>query len=354
MKRATSTDVARLAGVSRTTVSLVINGVQDARLSAETRERVINAAHELNYMPNALGRSLVRGKTDVIALVIRDLQLLDVDLYLQPLLFGIVRHANEVGFSLRVESIGSNAGMASIAALIDSGGLDGIIVENLNFREQELVQLIEHGRPVVILGSQGTAAEYAVQLDNMAAATLAMEHIIGLGRRHIVHVPYSPLGVHSTDRRIEGYQATLGKYGIPFDPGMIEPANFSPESAYDAMKRLLLRYRHRPPDALFAGSDAMAIGAMGAIYDAGFRIPHDIAVVGVDDIGLAASVRPSITTVQSHPEVQGDLASRMLIELINGRKPKRIQTIVPELIVRGSTVEGYDRARWQGQVEGAI
>jgi DNA-binding LacI/PurR family transcriptional regulator len=346
VKRATSEDVARLAQVSRTTVSLVVNDVQDVRVSAETRQRILDAARELNYMPNALGRSLVRGKTDTIALVIRNLDLLDVDLYLQPLLFGILTRANRAGFGLRVESLDGRQ-PSSIANLLDAGSIDGIIVENLNFREQELVQVIERGLPAVIIGSQGSAKEYAVQLDNMAAAAMAMQHLLDLGRRRIVHVPYSPRGVHSTDRRIEGYRIALEQHGIGFDPTLIEPADFSPQSAYDAMQRLLLRTRRDPPDALFAGSDAMAIGAMGAIQDAGFSIPHDIAVIGIDDIGLAASIRPSITTVESHPEVQGGTAAKMLIELINGRKPQRIQTIVPKLIVRGSTLAGFDQARWQ-------
>lgn len=337
-KRPNSNDVARHAKVSRTTVSLVINGVETARLSDETRRRVWESARALNYMPNAVGRSLVRGKTETIALVLRDLALLEVDLYLQPLLFGIVKRAKEAGYGLRVDSIGST----EITSLLESGYIDGMIIQNLDTGDERLKGLVSARKPVVVLGSQGFSGEHSVQTDNVSAARRATQHLLDIGRRRIAHVPYSKLGIYATDRRHEGYRRAIEAANLQYKPEMVVSADFSSDTGYKAMLRLL-DLVPEPPDGVFASSDAVAIGVMAAALDAGYRVPEDIAVVGFDDIGTTHTIRPSLTTVRSHPTLAGHVATDMLLALINGKKPpNRTEIIDIELVKRGSTIEGFD------------
>lgn len=345
-RRPSSTDVAKLAQVSRATVSLVVNGVKDARISDSTRDRVLEAARKLRYKPNVRGRSLVSGRTDTIALVLRDIQLLEEDLYIQPLLYGILSEAQSCGFGLRVESAKTlKEEGRSVGDLIASGYVDGLIVENLDYRSHDLVEQMESGAPIVALGSQGAPREFTVQIDNVGAASSATRHLIELGRTRIAHITYSPVGVHSTDRRLEGYRAALAEAGIAGDPRLVVEANFSIQSGYDAMTHLLVS-ETGPPDAVFAGSDAVAMGAMAAIQDSGCRIPQDIAVVGFDDLGVSSFVRPSLTTVQSRPIEAGIFAARMLVQILKGDPPAHHRTLVgADLIQRGSTIPGYDRHR---------
>jgi DNA-binding LacI/PurR family transcriptional regulator len=341
--KANSTDVARRAAVSRTTVSLVVNEVPNTRINEKTRQRVLKAARELNYKPNAAGRSLVRGRTATIGLVLRDLQLMETDLFLQPLLDGILQTTQRGGYGLLVESANGREGGDPFGALMDSGRIDGMIVENPDFGDKSLARLIQAGRPVVILGSQGAPEEFSVSMDDRLAGRLATQHLIDIGRRRIAHVAYSSPGIHANDRRFEGYVEALAEAGLALQPDLVTHANFSSETAYDAMAKLL-RHPDGAPDAVFAGSDAVAFGVMAAIQDAGLRVPADMAVVGVDDIGTARYIRPSLSTVKSHPFQSGQAAVTMLIDLMSGKVPDQQRRMMEvALVVRGSTVEDYDR-----------
>lgn len=339
-KAATASDVARRAEVSRSAVSLVLGGrAKDARLSEETQERIRKAAEELNYRPNAAGRSLVRGRTETIGLVIRDLDLIGVDPFLLPLLGGILDATRERGYRVLVESVRDGGGNP-FGELMDSGRIDGMIVENPNYGDKSLRRLIKSGSPVVVLGSQGVKDEISVGADDLKIGLMATEHLISLGRRRIAHIAYSEAGIYGVDRRLEGYRQAMRQAGLAVEAGLVTHANFSMESGYLAMSSLL---KATPlPDALFAGSDAVAMGAIAAMKDAGYEVPRDIAVASVDDINTARFVRPSLTTVTSEPYACGKLAAQMLVELMNGRKPAERKVLVDSrLIVRGSTSEDY-------------
>lgn len=336
-RKPTATDVAKRAEVSRSAVSLVLGGrAKEARLSEETEARVRQAAADLHYKPNASGRSLVSGRTETIGLVIRDLSLLEVDPYLLPLLNGILQRSRTEGYRVLVEGVRSGESGDPFGDLMDSGRIDGMIVENANYGDESLRRLIKAERPVVVLGSQGLKEEWSVAIDDKRVGRLATEHLIQTGRTRIAHISYSASGIYAADQRRSGYLQAMSAAGLDAPAEYQVQANFSMQSGYEAMAGLLALQKR--PDAIFASSDAVAIGAMAAIQDANLSIPNDIAVAGVDDIGAAAFNRPSLTTVTSRPYDTGALAADMLMSLMSGTKPpKRHMTIETELVVRAST-----------------
>lgn len=339
-KAPTATDVARRAEVSRSAVSLVLSGrAKDARLSEETQERIRKAAAELNYRPNAAARSLVRGRTETIGLVIRDLDLIGIDPFLLPLLDGILDATRDQGYRVLVESVRAG-GENPFGDLMDSGRIDGMIVENPNYGDKSLRRLIKTGRPVVVMGSQGLKEEVSVRIDDFQIGYVATQHLAALGRRRIAHIAYAEPGIYAVDKRYEGFSRALADSGIPLSEELIVHASFSMESGYRAMADLL--GKGTMPDAVFAGSDAIAMGAIAAIQDLGRTVPGDIAVASVDNIDAARFFRPALTTVTSEPYSCGKLAAEMLIELMNGRQPTQQNVLVnTQLIIRGSTDLGY-------------
>lgn len=238
------------------------------------------------------------------------------------------------GYRVLVETVGDRAD--AFGDLMDSGRIDGMIVENPDYGDASLRRLIKAGRPVVVFGSQGLQEEYSVGLDDRRVGFVATNHLIEGGRRRIGHIPYAHPGIYGVDQRIAGYQQALGSGGLPFDPELIVPANFSMESGYVAMSQLL--NREPRPDAVFAGSDAVAIGVIAALHDARLNVPEDVAVASVDDIPVAQFCRPALTTVKTHPYRSGELAASLLIDLMKGRAPElRNHLLEAELVVRDSS-----------------
>ena len=258
-KTPTASDVARLAEVSRSAVSLVLSGNgAKARISEETQQRIRKAAEQLNYYPNAAGRSLVYGRAETIALVIRDIGLLSVDPFVPPFLSGILQATRDKGYRVLVESAHGADGDDPFGGLMDSGRIDGMIVENPDYGDTSLRRLIKSGRPVVVMGSQGLAEEYSVGHDNYRIGYLATEHLASIGRTRIAHVAFSRKGIYAVDNRISGYRDALRAAGLAVNPELTVHADFSTESGYRAMAQLLETTPR--PDAIFAGSDAVAIG----------------------------------------------------------------------------------------------
>jgi DNA-binding LacI/PurR family transcriptional regulator len=334
-KRPTADDVAGMARVSRSAVSLTLGGkAKQARLSEETVERILEAADQLHYRANAAGRSLVQGRTETIGLVIRDLHLLEVDPFLALALSGILHRSRVDGYRVLIETVGDRGD--AFGELMDSGRIDGMIVENPDYGDASLRRLIKAGRPVVVFGSQGLPEQYSVGLDDHAVGLVATNHLIERGRRRIAHISYASPGIYAVDQRSAGYQEALASAGLPFEPDLIVRASFSTESGYAAMSELLAREPHL--DAVFAGSDAVAIGVLAALQDAGSSVPGDIAVASVDDIGAARYCRPALTTVKTHPYRTGQLAASMLIGLMSGEAPERRNHLLDvELVVRDSS-----------------
>lgn len=335
--RVTSRDVAARAGVSRGAVSLILNESTAITFSDETRRRVFQAAEELNYRPNSVGRMLVRGDTETIGLVVRDLSLLHIDPFLPQLLYGIVGKTRERGYHVLLEFAHLGSGPNAYGSLVTANRIDGLIVENPPKDDHGLGKLIEEGFPVVLVGTVNDEREYSVSVDNVGGARSLVEYLMQDGRRRIAHISYSCPGVAGTDDRLTGYRLALERFGLEYDPSLVAWGNFSSESGYKAMQALLAGSDRRP-DALLAGSDTVAMGAMAAIMDAGLRIPDDVAVASFDNIPAAASFRPALTTLDMFPILHGEIAAEMLMARLNGDDvPARRRIVETEMILRQST-----------------
>jgi DNA-binding LacI/PurR family transcriptional regulator len=311
----TSSEVARRAGVSRTTVSFVLNNVLDQGISDTTRERVLATARELGYEPNAAARMLASGTTGTVGLVIPKASHLYVDAFLAQLVGSINEECHRHDLKLLIESAedkGSETG--GFVNLVRSRRIDGLIVINLRISEQEHLQrLRDAGIPFVLLASGVPDMEkyHTMGNDTGQSAQTAVKHLLGLGHRRIAYVSYAPRDYHSVIQREQGWRDALSAHGIDADPAWLEHADISAHSGYLATQRLIARSTKFT--ALFAGNDTIAFGAIKALTEAGLRIPNDVALVGYDDIPLAEFATPPLTTMRTDPIGHGRDAMRMLL-----------------------------------------
>lgn len=338
-RRVTSYQVAKRAGVSRTTVSFVLNDVPGSNISEETRQRVLQAAEELGYVPNAAARSLVSGQSLTIGLVVSQAEHLQVDAFIPQLLYSISHTSHQHGYRVLLETVEDVSKSEAYLELVRGQRIDGLIVLNLRSDDSQLPGLIHRNFPVVLIGFREWAGleskTFSVETDGVDAGMRATQHLIALGHTRIAHITFSPEYYYATQDRRMGYRKALEAAGLEYDPALVKLGNYSAASGHEAMTELL---RHKPyPTALFAGNDTIALGAMAAIHQKGLRIPEDIAVVGYDDIPTAPYMVPPLTTVQVAPLEQGRIAVEMLSGLMSGKPPQqhhvRLET---PLIVRES------------------
>lgn len=334
-KRTTLKQVAAKAGVSPTTASFVMNDVEGSNISEATRERVQTVARELGYVASAAARSLVSGRTQTIAMVICQSDLLLVDRFVPALLYGLDQVARERGYHVLVEGIDAVGSDEAYHELVRARSIDGLIVLDPRRGDAALSRLIRDGFPIVTMGEVPGEDPYRVVSDDMDGMRRATEHLIGLGHARIAHVTFSPRGSAGTDDRLNGYRRALEGAGLTFDPDLVEEGAYSAESGAKAMRRLLAR--DRSFTALTCGNDTIALGVMAALGEAGLGIPEDVAVVGFDDLPMAQWMRPALTTMHNAPVESGRRAMRLLASLIEGDAPAERTVRMPtRLVVRRS------------------
>jgi DNA-binding LacI/PurR family transcriptional regulator len=334
-------DVARRAGVSRATVSRVVNA--SPRVSPETRRAVQKAIDELRYVPNPAARALMTRRSDSVAVVILEsANRLFEDPYFNHLLLGISGGLADQEFQLVLLIAQSGREEERLERYISAGHVDGAMVIGPRGNDELPRRLVDRGVPIVVNGrpsgddaAGGTHALSFVDVENREGARAAVAHLVAGGRRRIATV-HGPLDLPSGRDRLSGYREGLVAAGLSPDPGLERGGEYVPAVATEAMRSLLL---HRPDiDAVFAASDSMAAAALGVLVDSGRRVPDDVAVVGFDDSPVAISVRPALTTVRQPIVAMGREMARLLVRQIAdpGGAPSRV--IFPtELIVRGSS-----------------
>lgn len=335
-KQVTSQDVADLAGVSRTTVSFVLNNVPGMKISEETRQRVLGAARQLNYYPASAARTLVSGKTRRIGLVLCEQRdHLMADAFLPPFLRGVGDLIHQEGYRVVFQSAEDKTGEIAYVGLLREQHVDGLIVSSPRSDDFQLSHLHEEGYPLVLHGRLPDCTLPFVDVDNVGGARKAVSHLIELGHRHVGLITNAPLSYTSSQDRLTGYRQALQETELPFDDELVRYGEFSPESGRKAMESLLAL--PSPPSAVFVASDVVALGAMAAVRERGMRIPQDVALVGFDDIFLAAYVSPPLTTVRLPAYGLGWAAGDMLIRLINEDEPVERQMLLEsELVIRQS------------------
>src|SRR5574341_210221 len=337
-KRATAREVAELAGVSRTTVSFVLNAIPGMRISEDTRQRVLEAARQLNYHPDATARRMVSGRTNVIGFVLR--QSPDqafADQFLPQVLGGLGQAAAAQGYRILLEPIPPENHAGAYTQLVRERHVDGIVLSGPRFDDRDLLSAQAEGAPVVLMGQLPNTNLPFVDVDNVDGARRATEHLVGLGHGRIALITNAPLAYTASAHRLAGYRLALEAAHLPYDESLVRYGAFTPQSGEAAMTELLSLTPH--PTAAFVASDAVALGALQAIRRRGLHIPRDLALVGFDDIPLAGFIDPPLTTVRLPAAGLGWGAADLLIRLIAAEEAIRNPSIVleTELIVRASS-----------------
>jgi DNA-binding LacI/PurR family transcriptional regulator len=335
-KRATSRDVAKMAGVSRTTVSFVLNDVPNVQISEDTRRRVWQAADQLGYYPDASARSLARQRSGNVGVVLcNSTDRLFSDVFLTEILSGIHEVIHPQGYHILLEAIEDMAAPDAYIGLVRSRQVDGLIVSGPRSDDYPLRVLEDEGFPVVVLGHLPETSLCRVDIDNARAVRTVVDYLLYRGHRRIAFISQGPPIYAATEARLRGYMQALSAAGLPYDQSLVCYGEFGQAGGYDAMKSLL-QLEERPV-AVLAGSDLVALGALAALRDAGLRVPDDVALVGFDDVPTASDVTPSLTTVHLPAQLLGRTAAEMLMRLVGGEEVAR-RTILLDthLVIRQS------------------
>lgn len=330
-RRPTIRDVAAAAGVSRGTVSRVINGGH--WVSPEARRAVDRAIRTTGYRVNRHARSLVTGRANSLAFLLTEpQQRLFADPTFSILLRGAAEALDARSMTLVVLVAGNEAERTNVAKYVTAGHVDGVLLISTHENDPLIGSLLEQDVPAVACGIPlGYSDRLAsVSVDEVGGARSMVRHLRSSGRERIAMVA-GPLDTPGGRYRLEGYREELGER---FDERLVAYGDYSAQSGSAAMAELL----DRAPDldAVFAASDLMASGALAALRQQGRHVPGDIAVAGFDDSGLAATLDPPLTTMhQPFDRISTEMVA-LLLDIIDGAPPRSV-TLPTNLVVRAST-----------------
>jgi LacI family transcriptional regulator len=320
--------VAKLAGVSPSTVSRILNGT--AVVSDEKKKAIDEAIAELGFVPNPVARGLAGGRTLSIGVVT---QAIDSPFY-GPALRGIEDELDSAGFSpLFVSAHWNPVTEGRCIDVLRSRRVDGLIVLNGRLSDQALKNTAKH-LPIVVTGrSIKGAGLFALNFDNFAGGVLATEHLITLGHRKIAFI--SGDAAHpDANERLRGYTTALKNAGIPFDAQLVVSGDYQVDSGLKATDHLLAS--RRKFTALFTANDQMAYGAALSLHRKGLKIPGDVSLIGFDDLYHSIYVAPPLSTIHQPAYELGRLTASSILQMLAGTKPTAVMP-APELIVREST-----------------
>jgi LacI family transcriptional regulator len=339
---ATQDDVASLAGVSRSTVSIVLNNRTKRRItiSEETRQKVWDAAAQLGYEPNALARSLRSGQSYSIGVLVPDL----FNHHYLEILEGIEQELTSQGYHLTlvVTNFDPDRERSCFRSLFQQR-LDGLVLMPtfLDQMPDEVATLAELGRPAVIL-MHGEGDNNQVTSDIRGGAEALMDHLLSLGHRRIGFVNGVARPVMTEDRQTV-YLEKLGAAGIPVDPDLLVRCGTTMTHGYEAAIQLLSL--ETPPTAIWTINDVLAVGARRAIDDMGLRVPEDVALAGCDGTALAAQMTPALTTIEIPARLMGQRSARVVLDRIRNGGGEPVREVLPtRLLVRRSTDPAVPKA----------
>ncbi len=321
-------DIAKETGFSISTVSRVLSN-SNYPVSEPIREKVLRVAATMGYEPNIAARSLRTDRTNTIGIIVDDL----LSPFTPPIVRGIQDSLNQNGFlSLIVNSDWDPYQEQAAIKTLLSRPVDGIIF--VEYSHQATSDVLERSnKPRVFVHRLfGSPIKNSVVPDDYYGASLATEHLINLGHHAIGYIN-GPENWHTCRARLSGYQDTLIRHHLPFEPALVQPGDWEIESGYAAAKNLLALAAR--PTAIFAANDLMALGAIYAIQDSGLNVPGDVAVVGYDNRNFTKTVRPRITTVSMPVIEMGGVAAELLLKQIaEGRKEDEEIKVKGQLIIR--------------------
>ncbi|WP_226672543.1 LacI family DNA-binding transcriptional regulator [Rossellomorea aquimaris] len=328
-------DIARVAGVSVTTVSRALNGYSD--VNEDTRKKIAQVAKELNYSPNSIARSLVMKKSKTIGLLVSGFTKESVkDNFIVEVLAGINEFVSGSDYDLVLFNTNSSKQREkTYTQLCRERRVDGVIIQGIRTDDPYLHEVVESDIPCVLIDIPLESTNVShVTTDNVLGAEKAVGHLIDQGHRTIGMINGHEFAFVS-QQRLEGYYAALDHAQIKRHPSYIVNGAFTEESGREAANQLLKS--HPEITAIFCASDLMAIGAIGAANELNIKVPEDLSIVGYDDILLASYISPKLTTIQQNKFQLGYEAARLLMELLTNQSETHRMVLDTNLMIRGST-----------------
>ena len=322
-------DIARLSGVSRSTVSRVINA--DTNVKEETRRKVLQVIQKKNFQPNLAAKGLAAGRTNIIGLVIpAGVAFIFTDPYFPLLIQGVSEACNAHNHSVMLWLAEPEYVRRTINQILHNGLVDGVILSSALMDDPIVMSLYESKMPFILIGRHPTLDVNYIDVDNVRAAREATHHLMRQGRKRIAIITGPKNQIASYDR-YHGYLKALSDRNLPVLPELTAEGDWTEAGGSNAM-RLLIPYK---PDALFAANDVMAAGALSALREANLQVPEDVAVVGFDDTPNASRTQPPLTTIRQPIQSMGTLAVETLIDIIDhpGSDTRSI-IVATELMIR--------------------
>jgi LacI family transcriptional regulator len=325
-------DIARLANVSTTTISRLLNDKTEG-MSEDTRKRIHDIIKENNYQPSSIARGLVTKKTRTIGLIIPDIS----NPFFPDIVRGAEDEASKRGYNVFLcNSDYKEDKEAEYINVLKEKCVDGIIFTGNSIKTYGyLSDLVDSSIPAIMMNSyKKTQNSYGVYFDNYKGGYIAAEHLVKCGHKRIGCIT-GPIDIKSSQDRLKGYKDVLIENGIEIDEGIIFEGQYDVINGEVSSNKLL---KDKSISAIFACSDLIAYGVYKTAYSMGLKIPEDISIIGFDDIKFSSIIHPCLTTVKQPSIAMGLTAVDMLINLIEGKKLKRKNVdFNPELIIRDST-----------------
>ncbi len=319
-------DVAKLAGVSISTVSYALNN--KGAISRETKLKVLKAVKELDYRPNGNARNLKTKKSNLIAVVLYDFD----SLVYKDILKGVREVAKVQGYEVII--IESVSGKDAVSKILSQGLVDGAIILSASIDDEMIIELAGDSFPIVVLDRK-ISNEYisCVLIDNVMGAYQAVKHMANMSYRKVGTIT-GPKDTYDSNKRLEGFKKAVKELGLENNPSWNGCGNFIEQGGYNAMLKLLENDNYA--EAYFCANDEMAIGAIKACKEKGLLVPEDIAIIGFDDIVLCEYVNPRLTTLRRPSYESGMIAANNLVHSLKGESSSKGVMLAPELIIRES------------------
>ncbi len=327
--------IAKLSGVSKSTVSRVINN--DPNVSPRTREKVLAIIEEQQFQVNPVARALASHHSKIIGVVIPNEigVLFDTSFYFPTILRGVSQATHDRDYAMLL-MIGhdSEDDIRFARRIVRNQIMDGLIIVSPTIGHPIVRELIDAESTFISADriEHETWDANFVTVENIESSRQAVSHLINLGRRRIAILPGDPRIIDSLDR-LEGYKVALENAGIPYDPDLVVPTNYGYDTGYESMRDLL--NSDVEFDGVYASQSTLAVGAVNAILDAGLRLPEDISLIAFDDLADAMNPRIGISTMRQPVLEKGYQLADTLIDLIEGKVSAPIQRFLPtELVIR--------------------
>lgn len=326
----TIADIARIAKVSKTTVSRVLNN--KPYVEADTKQRVLAIIDETGFTPQYSAISLAGGKTNIIGLLVPSLS----NPYSLTVIQGVAEKIAGENFDLMLYTTGlSEENQKRFIQKLSKKVVDGLVVLLPRESSDLEKELFTSDLPIVLIDHRGINSHVpTIAVTNEKGGYDATNYLVSLGH-HAIGFITGVLDFGCSIERLEGYKVALASHNIPFESRYVIPGDFTELSGYSSTKALMSQ--KKPPTAIFCSNDEMAIGAVKAIQEIGLRVPYDVSIIGFDDISKASMVYPPLTTIRQPLFKMGENAANLLLDLIKGTKiDKTCVVLQTELVIRGS------------------